>query len=223
MDNLTDPNLLTRPPEEPVPLQMQGTVLGDMYSRMARMNDGARHADLRLIVERLLESWDLAEVDRIARTYAKSERIENIAPLTAAELIGIQNPGAHREDILAFAKSVAFDADEYAIARGIEAAPRLRSQIAFVRNNDEASNLLGFLFQTTAATTRLIHLMLENTDEPPAPFTRRWPKSGGDVIVVSLADKALRFGAGPHQCPGRNIAETIASAAVDELRRAANA
>lgn len=200
---------------------MLGTAMGDIYSRMARMNDGPRHTELRSVVERLLASWNLADVDRIARTHARTEAIKDIAPLTAAELIGISNPKAHLDDILAFAGAVAFDADAIAIDRGIDAAPRLRALLPSAQSEDEAANLLGFLFQTGAATTRLIQLLIENKDEPPAPFTRRWPKQGGDEIRVSL--ETQRFGAGPHRCPGREIAETIAAAAVDELRRAANA
>ncbi|HET7814957.1 MAG TPA: hypothetical protein VFL13_11340 [Candidatus Baltobacteraceae bacterium] len=181
------------------------------------MNDGPRHDELRPIVERLLASWNLSELDTIVRIYATSEPIEHIAPLTAGAMIGIEDPKARIDDILAFTSAVAFDAGAAAIERGIAAAPRLRAELPAIQNEDEAANLLGFLFQTTAATTRLIRLQLENKDEPPAPFTRRWPKEGGDEIRISLERR--HFGAGPHQCPGRAIAERIASAAVDVLRR----
>jgi hypothetical protein len=47
------------------------------------------------------------------------------------------------------------------------------------------------------------------TDGPPVPVTRRVDPAG-DVVEVDLADAP--FGAGPHTCPGRTIAEGWAAA-----------
>ncbi|MDO9173325.1 MAG: hypothetical protein Q7V62_00885, partial [Actinomycetota bacterium] len=41
--------------------------------------------------------------------------------------------------------------------------------------------------------------------------------SVGDVLVVELGQAGLEFGAGPHECPGRAIADAIVVAMCQEL------
>ena len=65
--------------------------------------------------------------------------------------------------------------------------------------------------QTHAATAALVEQLRSGAAGPPVPTTRRIGPDGVEV-EVDLSD--AHFGAGPHRCPGRDLALRLAKAAV---------
>jgi cytochrome P450 len=215
---------VVRPPFEPVPSAMCGTQLGDVFSRLARMNDGTRHAALRARVEELLAGWDLDEVRRTAADAASRVPLQDVAGYTIATLIGMIDPLTALPWIRDFAGAIAGGASAEDIARGIVATDELIQRMRAELDADERANLLGLLFQAHAATARLIEAMMNGTQQPPVVLTRRWAVEDTDVcgthvrkgeaVVVLLTSPRFHFGAGRHACPGERIARAIADAAL---------
>nr|WP_052479214.1 hypothetical protein [Kibdelosporangium sp. MJ126-NF4]CEL23007.1 putative cytochrome P450 hydroxylase [Kibdelosporangium sp. MJ126-NF4]CTQ90147.1 putative cytochrome P450 hydroxylase [Kibdelosporangium sp. MJ126-NF4] len=54
--------------------------------------------------------------------------------------------------------------------------------------------------------------------DPPVRATRRAEPGTGEIVTVDLADSGLPFGAGPHQCPGRDHAVAVTAGTLDGLR-----
>lgn len=54
--------------------------------------------------------------------------------------------------------------------------------------------------------------------DPPVRMTRRLAPGTGTVVAIDLAASGLAFGAGPHQCPGREHASAIAAGILDAVR-----
>ncbi|HET7095058.1 MAG TPA: hypothetical protein VFI22_16320, partial [Thermomicrobiales bacterium] len=67
---LTDPRCRVRPPDEPLPPALRGSRAGDIFCRLARMNDGEFHAKARRMVAQALASVDARRVDEISRRWA---------------------------------------------------------------------------------------------------------------------------------------------------------
>ncbi len=225
---LNNPFLRVRPPSTPVPEAMRGTVLGDVFSRLVRMNDGERHDALRRRVEEMLAGYCLKEIASIAAQYSLAHDIADVTSLTMATIVGVSDPEATLPCIRDFAAAISIGARDEAIQRGITAAERLLTLLPVGCQDVDACNALGFLFQAHAATTSLINSMLAGYNDAPVTLTRRYAAADteiagqlireGDAVIILLGPSRLHFGAGPHQCPGQRIAETIASAACETLR-----
>ncbi len=216
--------LWARPLGERVPKAMQGTPLAAIFDRLVRMNDGERHTTLRNEVEDRLATWDPEQVAAIARDAALRVAPSDIAGYSVATLIGIREPERVLPAIRDFAGAIAAGANDEAVAKGSTATQALLDALPSGLDRDEAANRLGFLFQTYAATAELIENRLNARTDAPALLTRRYAAADlemfgkhirkGDAIVVLLTAPRFHFGAGRHACPGRQIAETIAGAAV---------
>jgi cytochrome P450 len=193
---LDSPALRVRPPSEPVPQAMLGTSLGDMFARLARMNDGARHAALTSSTAGVLGTWDLDEVGRTAARCAErlacavaSRRLDLTAYLhevpasTVAALLSVDAPDATRR-VHHFASAIAPGATHDEIVRGAAAADALARALPPAANDDALANALGFLFQAYDATAGLIGHVL-------AALT-----SGSELDAI-LA-KAVRYDAPVH-------------------------
>lgn len=222
---LAHEHLVVRPPGERVPESMRGTLLGEIFERLARMNDRERHTQLRARVESRIAAWDLDEVRRIAAAAATHLPHNDVAAYTIVVLIGLRDAQAMIPWIGDFAAAIAFGASEQAVSRGIIAAQRLADALPRNDDRDDVANALGFLFQSYAATARLIESLSRGTPTPPVVMTRRWAARDtqlcgrqirrGDAVAILLTSPRFHFGSGPHACPGRNIAYAIAEAALD--------
>ncbi len=210
-------------PADRLPKAMQGTLLGAVFERLVRMNDGERHAVLRRRIEELLAQWDLDRVECIARAGALRLQPADVAAYAVGTLIGLSDPEAAIPWIRDFAGAIAGGADDEAIARGIAVTKSLLDALPHGMDADDAANMLGLLFQSYAATARLIDNVLTGRSDPPVTVTRRYAAEDvelcktkirkGDALAVLLISPRFHFGAGRHACPGREIAETIATAA----------
>jgi cytochrome P450 len=166
---LTCEALKVRPAAEPVPKAMAGTTLGAIFSRLARMNDDARHASLRNIAIELLEKWDadvLASTareiaQRLARSVALGDRDLNaycrdIAPAVIATMLHMRAGKELCEKAGDLARAIAPAASSEDIARGVEAAEYLKRSLPAWLGSDAAANALGFFFQSYETTAALI-------------------------------------------------------------------
>jgi hypothetical protein len=225
---LTSDALLVRPAEARVPAAMAGTKLGEIFERLVRMNDGPRHAQLRRWVEKQLSTWDADRIAVIATGAASLLPAEDVAPYTVATVAGLPDPRSLLPAIHDFAAAIAANATPDAVARGIAAAEVLLASFPQDEDPDAVANTLGFLFQATAATARLIEDGCNGRTGPPVLMTRRYADRDvdicgarvrkGDAVVIVLSSPQFYFGAGRHACPGREVAQTIAGAAVAATR-----
>jgi cytochrome P450 len=225
---LESADLQVRPPSQQVPPAMEGSALGDVYARLVRMNEGRRHSALRPRVEQVIANWDMYSVAALARDAAKRMPASEVAPYVVARMIAFESPEEALPWIRDFAGAIAGDASDEAIARGVAATPNLLELLPKDDDPDEVANLLGFLFQTYAATGALIGNWMHGYSAPPVVMTRRWAARDleicgvrlkkGDAVVVLLTSHRFHFGAGRHRCPGQQIAEAIAEATVATLR-----
>jgi hypothetical protein len=180
---------------------------------------------LRRLVEETLAQWQLEDVRNVASEAAMRVPAPEVAAFTIATLVGIREPQRALPWIRDFAQAIAAGASDAAIERGVSAAQSLADALPPVGDADERANLLGFLFQSYAATARLIENKLGGRTDAPVLMTRRYAAEDieicgkhipqGDVVFVLLTSPRFHFGAGPHGCPGRDIAETIADAAIE--------
>ena len=220
---LDHPDLHVRPPDEPVPALMHGTLLGDLYGRLARMNEGKRHDELRRRALGILAAWDLQRVSEIARQAVSLVPARDAGAYVVAVMIGLSRPAQAVPLIRDFAAAIAGGASKEAISRGIAAAPHLLESLPPHDDFDEQANRLGLLFQAYAATATLIENALDGAAAPPVVMTRRWASRDvelfgiqvkrGAAFAVLLTTPKFNFGAGRHACPGQAIAQAIADAA----------
>jgi cytochrome P450 len=239
--------LRVRPATQAVPPAMQGTVLGTVFSRLARMTDGAAHGAYRTAITEWLQQ-------REARAYeiacaAAAQRVRELpddakalndyifeGPAAAmAQIAGIPDNAQVRDAIHCFAAAIGRGADAPDIARGDSAAQYILSLLPSMPPV-LAANILGLFFQNYDATAALTGAILSGSgDETPVHNTRRYaasptsifgnPIREGDTVLVVLAaahrdpaaTRSYAFGAGPHACPGSKIALTIATACTGAL------
>lgn len=157
-----------------------------LRSQVVRFSEGDDHRRRRGLVEGLL-----AQVDPGSLLPAD----DHLA--TLAQALGL--PGSVADDVRTVAPcyqphtDVTPDADA-AVARLVDACGG--------RWDERTANLLGLLVQAGEATARLVA-----GHSPPVPTTRRIGPDGRE-IQVDLTE--LPFGAGRHQCPGRDHALALA-------------
>lgn len=74
-----------RPAAQPVPAALVGTVAGELFERLIRMNDGAAHAPLKAILLRLMAAIDTDRARARAATLAAAlDPVPGMAPDTGA-------------------------------------------------------------------------------------------------------------------------------------------
>lgn len=174
---------------------------------MARFSTGPDHQRRRGLVLKELDLIDAAAVRSLAR-----ERTLARVRQAAGRPIEIMGALARRVPVAVLAAV-------------------LRQHLPTSGDPEVASNRLGILLQARDATAGLIGncvvlagkthpgvpveaLLAETLKlDPPVRNTRRFGE--GTEFVLDLAAARLPFGAGPHRCPGRDLAIVIAAAVVE--------
>lgn len=179
---LADPRCRVRPVCEPVPKPLVGSVAGDVFGSLVRMNDGERHRALKSAVERAFESLPLPSVERAARgqaqasdaldrAHADGSAVTRFAfrfPIFAiAALLGV--PESSFSDIAdatqAFAAGLAPDADTRQRGTASAAAEHLRAFVArhvSTTGTDADVNLLGAFRRAAHAESIDEHPIVDN-------------------------------------------------------------
>ncbi len=191
---LNHPDLHVRPPDEPVPKAMRGALLGDVFARLARMNEGPRHDELRERIVRIIDGWDTARVCALARDASRTMPAREVGAYVVAVMSGLTQPEKAMPLIHDFAEAIAGGASDEAIARGVDATPRLLELLPNRADVDERANRLGLLFQAYAdrrsrGTAGHYDAPLGGVRRKPlrlAVEARRRPRHLADVAAVSL-------------------------------------
>jgi hypothetical protein len=134
-DPLLDSTLYVRPPREPVPTALLGTVAGEVYAKRVRMIDGEEHQRRRAAIERFLETIEqVSSVEEMATVVGAADT------KLAAALARVAAAGMAAE---------ATDTDAGA---AISAVPNL---IALLPDDDhlDVANRIGLLVQSCAIET----------------------------------------------------------------------
>jgi len=146
---LNRPDLLVRPTDEPVPNALKGTVAGEVFSRLVRMNDGPFHHALKTALVAALAPFSSETIAQAAVDCARHISADFPAELTGenltyfnyalpvctvAQLLGIAAE-SHREllsDVLPFIRCIAPGGNAAQLALGITASERLFQRIALL-------------------------------------------------------------------------------------------
>jgi cytochrome P450 len=178
-----------------------------------------------------------SEVDPVA---VVSHRV----PVRAlAERLGLANVAI--DDVAAIARVYLTGGDNPAeIAVADAAVARLATAIG-AGSDDAGAALVGVLVQSYQATATLITnacatlsasggqpeqvVAATLMDDPPARLTRRQATvdtrigdvhiGAGQTVTVAIGEAGVPFGAGPHACPGSELARAIAEGALEALMR----
>jgi 2-methylisocitrate lyase-like PEP mutase family enzyme len=203
---------------DPPPAPPTDTVATFAWLRasVARFSSGETHARRRRLVEGQLAAVDPA----FLRARIAAERVgpdfERRAPVAVlAEALGA------RDDVV---DAVITVAQGYLTGIAPPGADEAVALLARQWGTDEAAaNRIGLLVQTCEATAALIRSSVDRpmsqvlAEDPPVRATRRLDVDGS-VVTVELTGRP--FGAGPHECPGREHALALADGAVQALRKA---
>jgi cytochrome P450 len=200
---------------------------------MARFSSGGCHAERRTEVESVLDALDPVAVRSAAFEIASClievhEQVDAVADLafrvpTEAMLAMLGVSGDHAllvDDVRVVAEVIGRGAS----ANEASDAATGRLLAACARTDRNALAVVSVLYQTRDATAALfVETILANhrhADRAPAvnqtlrvvvteTLIDGIRLSPGSMVVLDLAIAGLEFGAGPHQCPGRSVAEAI--------------
>jgi hypothetical protein len=237
---LHDPCL--EPPPPPASIGQGATAA--LRETMARFSSGGCHARRRAEVESVLDALDPVAVRSTAFEIASSliearPTVDGVADLafrvpTVTMLTMLHVPGdrsALVDDVRAVAEVIGRGAS--ASEASDAASDRLLAASACTGWNAVA--VVSVLYQTHDATAALVvETILANhrhADRAAAVNqTRRVVVaetlidsirlSPGSMVVLDLATAGLEFGAGPHRCPGRIVAEAIVDGIVAAIEAA---
>jgi cytochrome P450 len=213
---LDDPALL------PPPRPGSGAAL-ELRAAMARFSGPADHAARRRAV---IAAIDAINVGTLADTAAAHTRPRLTGdPVDAlAEIARVVPTEALAACLGAPETSVAdVDAVVAVIGRGQPSTPAGddAAQRLVARLGVAGTSLLYQNFDATAAliATRLAARATGHEPAPAVPRTKRIA-AGGAELTLEIGAAALRFGSGPHHCPGEQLAEAITSAVLAAIESA---
>jgi cytochrome P450 len=240
-DPLHDDALFVRPPAERTPSALVGTSAGDVHADLVRWHDGAEHRVRRQRIERFIQTLNIRRLGDRAMAVAAESSDRDAAPFhvplrVMAEAVGVSAEDAGRAAALAGA-----------VARGMgpgasgdpgEAVDAVPELLQLVRGDEtlDAANRIGLLLQTCDAVADLVRSALTRPgttplgldqarqlvvtallDHPPVRVARRF-RADGELVTVDIGGRP--FGAGPHRCPGEELAIELTAGTVAGLRRA---
>ena len=227
------------PPPPPVSIGQGAT--SALRAAMARFSAGAAHVNRRAEVVESVESVDFTMV-RLAAFEIAHRILDGRVSIDAVAGLAFRVPV---ETMLAVFGAVgdpsALLADTHAIVevigRGVPASER--SDAATIRLLDPCSGgrfcppvVASLLYQTFDATAALVieTILARDRHGVRAAAVTRTVRvaatdvtigdvtvSGGDTVVLELGATGLEFGAGPHECPGRSIAEAIVDGIINAI------
>jgi cytochrome P450 len=235
--------VLSSPLVTPPPRDGAGSTLG-LRRDMARFSRPGAHAPRRTELDELVVTVDDATTAALAsRLTARQLKrrggtafdlglVARTVPVTAISIaLGLLDE--HDE---ADAAALVHDVELVAAVVGRGAEATCESDAATDRVLTRATDhrlppvaAASILHQTLDATATLIgvSLLTRASGEPPAPVAPRTFRTAiadgqlgdidlraGDEVTVELAAAGLPYGAGPHVCPGRALAESIAAAVI---------
>jgi cytochrome P450 len=158
---LTDHRCRVRPPAEPVPTVLAGSVAGGVFRRLVRMIDGEAHASGRRAVVAALATLDPASVGAVGRRRATVLLAErgaggagwltrfalDLPAFVVGGLLGIAEGAlpATARAVEAFARCLAPGSTSEEIALGKVAAERLAGEVRAILDRGEPGGLLAAL------------------------------------------------------------------------------
>ncbi|HIY66925.1 MAG TPA: isocitrate lyase/phosphoenolpyruvate mutase family protein [Candidatus Agrococcus pullicola] len=192
MEILDDPRFVVAP----VPDADEGVAW--LRAHVARFSEGIEHERRRALTLSLLDAIEPSSLRRPGHPVATLAEAMGLPRATAADIEVVTACYQPHEPVTAEADA--------AVARLVAVAGNAWDEATAAR--------IGILIQACAATRSMIA-----GNEPPVPATRRISPAGKE-IVVSL--EGGPFGAGRHECPGRDHALALAEGARSfrELHRA---
>jgi cytochrome P450 len=249
---LAHPHLHVRPPAQPVPAALQGTVVGEVFGLLVRMTDGDFHARHKPAVRASAQRWSGQQVHAAATAAARSlwdqvgadDWLWQVPVQAVARLLGVPEPDLPRTvaAVRDFTRAIAPNADASAIAQAQAPVRDLMAQgQAQGLDRVQCANRIALMQQALDATSGLIGNVLVALQregaapdralvervalaEPAVVNTRRFAVQDldlagqgvrrGQCVLLQLGEAGLPFGAGAHECPGRQLALDIAAAAV---------
>lgn len=209
-----------------------------LRAEMARFSPSTTHAVRRTAVVAAIERLDVELAEAIAReltsqAVARGEHDDAIAvtvpTLTMFELLGWQND---RDAVVGDVESIV-----RVIGRGEPATPEsdAATDRLAARSADHPAGAVAVLsmlyqnFDATAAAVRAAVMASRRgtTPEPAVARTRRTVVLSATVdgvpvepetdVVLEIGATGLPYGFGPHECPGRLLAERIVAGIADVL------
>ena len=203
---------------------------------MARFSGPAKHEARRTPILERVAALDLAKVVRIATSITDeylADTVDVVAlswtvpTYTLAAALGLT---VDREQVRADTEAVArvIGRNEPSSATSDAATERL---LAACDQQPDPVAAASILYQNHDATSGLIRsqVLAAYTDRvPPGPASTRrvatalvtiegCPIATDDEIVISLA--GMTYGAGPHRCPGEELAAAIAHGVLESLQK----
>lgn len=194
---------------------------------MARFSGPTEHAARRRSVLELLGTIDLDDVTRTASALVRelggdTDSLRwSVPTYTLAAVLGAT---ADREQIRADTEAIArvIGRNEPSSAKSDESAERL---LAACAHHPEPVAAVSILYQNHDATAGLVQSEMRKSFSPAT--TRRIATTSmaiGDLELdagdeVTIALDGIRYGSGPHRCPGQALAEAIASGIIESVTR----
>jgi cytochrome P450 len=214
----------------PPPATLRPGAAADLRAGMARFSDGEAHGPRRAAVEAALAGLDTDALRAAAADVARRHPPAAVSAVTTEVLA--RAFGAGDDEVAGLVADVGRMVA--VIFRGEPSDPVADEAVArvldrFAGHPAGAVAVASVLYQAHDATAGLVAAMLAGRerggDRPSAGVrTRRVATAAADVggrrvaagatVVLDLVAADLEFGAGPHRCPGRDVAEAIAAGIV---------
>lgn len=166
-----------------------------LRAAVPRFSEGEAYARRRALVERVLSGCTVEPGPGESPT------------VVLLRALGLRPE--HASDVDAVARSYQPHVEQTSEAD--DAVGRLVAALGGVADEPTAARIC-VLVQAHGATSALVEQLRSGASGPPVPTTRRVGPDGVEV-EVDLTDAP--FGAGPHACPGRDLALRLAAAAVE--------